>query len=88
MFLFQRTRPSTSLSEIAIKEALFTMEVLTFIVPALTEVCIKVFVDNQGAIALAKNPLSSWRTKHIDVRYHFVRELVKSKHDCDRISSV
>ena len=37
------------------------------------------FVDNEGAIALANNPLSSARTKHIDVRFHFIRECVRSK---------
>ena len=30
--------------------------------------------DNQGAIAMAKNPVGHARTKHIDIRYHFVRE--------------
>ena len=52
---------------------------LSFIVPSLSENCIEVFVDNEGAIALANNPLSSARTKHIDVRFHFIRELVRSK---------
>jgi hypothetical protein len=32
--------------------------------------------DNQAAIALAKNPIGSERSKHIDVRYHFIREKV------------
>ena len=27
--------------------------------------------DNQGAIALAKNPVFHQKTKHIDLRYHF-----------------
>ena len=27
--------------------------------------------DNQGAIALAKNPVAHARTKHIDIRYHY-----------------
>ena len=36
-------------------------------------------VDNAEAISLANNPLSSARTKHIDVRFHFLRELVRSK---------
>ena len=31
--------------------------------------------DNQGAIFLAKNETST-RTKHVDVRYHFIRNLV------------
>jgi hypothetical protein len=31
--------------------------------------------DNQGAVALSKNPVDSKRSKHIDTRYHFVRDL-------------
>ena len=30
--------------------------------------------DNQGAIALSKNPVKHSKAKHIDIRYHFVRE--------------
>ena len=33
--------------------------------------------DNQGAIALAKNPVAHARTKHIDIRFHYVREAVQ-----------
>ena len=33
--------------------------------------------DNQGAIAMAKNPVGHARNKHIDIRYHFVREGVQ-----------
>ncbi|KFD51376.1 hypothetical protein M513_07781, partial [Trichuris suis] len=29
--------------------------------------------DNQGAICLTTNPQFHRRTKHIDVRYHFIR---------------
>ena len=35
-----------------------------------------VFCDNQGAIALSENPGKHSRSKHIDVRYHFIRERV------------
>ena len=35
--------------------------------------------DNQGAIALAKNPVFHQRAKHIDIRYHFVREMIETK---------
>jgi len=31
-------------------------------------------VDNQSAIRLIKNPEYHNRTKHIDVRFHFIRE--------------
>ena len=34
--------------------------------------------DNQGAIALAKDNKFHARTKHIDLRYHFIREAVKN----------
>lgn len=39
----------------------------------------KLFVDNQSAIRLAKNPEFHKRTKHIGVKYHFVREKVRDK---------
>ncbi|KAG2759094.1 hypothetical protein Pcac1_g28834 [Phytophthora cactorum] len=38
---------------------------------------VKIYEDNQGSIALAKNPEFHKRTKHIDIRYHFVRERVE-----------
>ena len=40
-------------------------------------VVFKVFEENEGAKALVENPLSPARTKHIDVRYYFLRELAK-----------
>ena len=32
--------------------------------------------DSQSAICLAKNARFHLRTKHIDVRYHFIREVL------------
>ena len=37
-----------------------------------------IYGDNQGAIALAKNPIDHKRTRHINVSYHFVRELISN----------
>jgi len=34
---------------------------------------INVKVDNSGCIDFFKNPVENKRTKHIDIRYHFVR---------------
>jgi hypothetical protein len=34
-------------------------------------------VDNVGAIFIAENASATSRTKHIDVRYHFIRELIE-----------
>jgi hypothetical protein len=33
-------------------------------------------LDNQPAIALAKNPVLHDRSKHIDVKFHFLRSCV------------
>jgi hypothetical protein len=30
--------------------------------------------DNESAVKIAKNPVLHSRTKHIDIRYHFLRE--------------
>ncbi|KAE9264835.1 hypothetical protein PR003_g32655, partial [Phytophthora rubi] len=37
-----------------------------------------IYEDNQGAMALVKNVGYQARTKHIDIRYHFIREKVVS----------
>jgi hypothetical protein len=37
-----------------------------------------IFEDNQGCITLSENPVFHKRTKHIDIRYHFIRERVAS----------
>lgn len=34
-------------------------------------------VDNKSAIDLSKNPIHHDRTKHIDVKYHYIRECVE-----------
>ena len=38
----------------------------------------RIWEDNQGCIALARNPVHHKRSKHIDIRYHFIRERVQS----------
>ncbi|XP_074337179.1 secreted RxLR effector protein 161-like [Apium graveolens] len=35
-----------------------------------------IYIDNKSAIDLAKNPVFHGRSKHIDIRYHFIRECV------------
>jgi hypothetical protein len=39
---------------------------------------IRIKIDNQSAISLCKNPVFHERSKHIDVRYHFVRSCVEA----------
>jgi len=35
---------------------------------------VKINADSTGAIKTAENPIESERTKHFDIRYHFVRQ--------------
>jgi hypothetical protein len=37
------------------------------------------FTDSQSAIDLANNPEHHFKTKHIDIQYHFVRENIINK---------
>jgi len=37
---------------------------------------LKLLCDNLSASSIAKNPINHKRTKHIDVRYHFIRDKV------------
>ena len=38
-----------------------------------------VYEDNQSTIKLVENPVFHKRSKHVDIKYHFVRELVENK---------
>ena len=39
--------------------------------------CTVVLCDNNSTIKLSKNPIMHGRSKHIDVRFHFLRDLTK-----------
>jgi phosphoglucomutase len=38
-----------------------------------------VYEDNEGAVKVANNPMASSRTKHIDIKHQYIRELVDAK---------
>ena len=40
------------------------------------DTCINLFCDSQSAIYLTKDQMFHERTKHIDVKYHYVRDVV------------
>ena len=61
----------------AVKELLFLRNVWRFMIPSKGITCFPVFEDNQSALQLSKNPASNSNSKHIDVRHHFLRELVR-----------
>lgn len=39
-----------------------------------------IYCDNVSAIKLAKNPVHHSSTKHFDLKYHFIRDLVQKKY--------
>lgn len=45
----------------------------------ITQNCTILCIDNQSAIKLINNPVYHKKTKHIDVKFHFIREKVKRK---------
>ena len=38
-----------------------------------------VYCDNSSASDISKNPVQHSKTKHIEIRYHFIRDLVERK---------
>ena len=64
-----------AISEVAM-EILYVAGILKFLGVPL-EYPITVNVDNIDAIYLSKNATTGSRTKHIDTRYHFVREYIE-----------
>ena len=36
-----------------------------------------VYCDNSSAIDISKNPVQHSKTKHIEIRYHFIRDLIE-----------
>lgn len=67
-----------SLSE-AVKEALHLRSLLIEIkLDELTDITI--YVDNQGALCLAEDAVFHTRTKHINIRYHCLRDIIKKGH--------
>ena len=38
---------------------------------------IQIYSDNQSCIHLSRNPVDHSRSKHIDIRHHFIRDAVR-----------
>jgi len=43
---------------------------------------VPLYYDNTGAINLTKNPIQHSKTKHIEIRHHFIRDHVQNG-DCE-----
>ena len=65
----------------AVQEGKYLISFLNEILD-LNQISFDLSCDNQGAIALAKNPVNHKRSKHIDIKYHFVRDEIIMKRLC------
>jgi len=61
---------------VAAMQALWLRSLLSEITSTKPRV-VTLYVDNTSAIALMKNPVFHGRSKHIDTKYHFIRECVE-----------
>ena len=59
-----------------IQDAKFIQKVLHDL--KVSDEIIDIWVDNQGAYMLSHNPMYHERSKHIDIKYHYIREEIKN----------
>ena len=59
----------------AMKEAIWLQGLLDDL--GVEQDLLRINCDNMSAIYLARNQVYHARTKHIDVRYHFIREILE-----------
>ena len=62
---------------LAVKECLWIKQLLVELSIIKKEKPINLMIDNQSAITNMENEMATARTKHINIRYHFIRKLSK-----------
>ncbi len=55
------------------QESMYLVQLLKGIDSSNQHVPVRIYEDNQGVIALSKNPVCRQRSKHVDIKYHCVR---------------
>mmetsp|Transcript_25531 Transcript_25531/g.30985 ORF Transcript_25531/g.30985 Transcript_25531/m.30985 type:complete len:1362 (+) Transcript_25531:1568-5653(+) len=63
----------------ATKETLHVKQLISELFPSLITSAVPIHVDNKGAGYIAENMINNKRTKHIDIRYHFIRHYIRDK---------
>jgi hypothetical protein len=59
----------------AVKEAIFLKQLLEDMGKSVL-MPITIYCDNKSAISLSKNPVAHGRSKHIDIKLHFIRDVI------------
>lgn len=60
-----------------VKDVLLARQMWTYMHPRMKLETVAVNEDDSGVIHLASNPMGSARSKHINIRHHFIRDVVK-----------
>ena len=47
-----------------------------------------IYCDNSSVIDISKNPVQHFKTKHIEIRYLFIRDLIERKIVCFKYISI
>ena len=61
------------------QEAVYLSRVFKDLTEGVVDEPIQIYGDNQGSLDVVRNPVKHNRTKHIDIRFHFIRELYQSQ---------
>ena len=60
------------------QEAVYLSRVFEELIGRTVDEPVQIYGDNRGSLDIVRNPVKHNRTKHIDIRYHFIRELYQS----------
>jgi aspartate carbamoyltransferase regulatory subunit len=61
---------------VAVREAVWLRKLLTYLFDH--EITI-IHCDNQSCVKLSENPVFHDRSKHIEIKYHYIRDMVQRK---------
>ena len=61
------------------KEGMFFVHFLKELGMDLNLLPIDIYIDNKGAAQIAENRVNNRRTRHIDIRHHYIRDLIEDR---------
>lgn len=74
---FSSTKAEYIATADSVKDALFPRQMLTSMRPLAKLEAVALCEERSGGIHLANNPMQSAGSKHIGIRHHFIRDVVK-----------
>ena len=75
---FPKEMPSTFMLTVNLWNIIWIKQLLKDIKEEIADPVV-IYCDNTSAINISKNPIMYTKTKHISIKYHYLRELVQDK---------